>query len=95
VNAPHFIQNTPHTIPNFLLTLKIEGVETQSFFGTFKVFPVGAASGAQAKSPFASQDAAREGEQGSIAKRWSRRIKRIVEGKIRIPRRQAGLSGWR
>jgi hypothetical protein len=48
VDALHSIQNTPHTILNFLLTLEIEGVETQSFFGTFKVFPVGAASGAQA-----------------------------------------------
>jgi hypothetical protein len=48
VDAPHSVQNTPHTIAKFLLTLKIEGVKTQSFFGTFKVFPVGAASGAQA-----------------------------------------------
>jgi hypothetical protein len=48
VDVPHSIQNTPHTVAKFLLTLKIEGVQTQSFFGTFKVFPVGAASGAQA-----------------------------------------------
>jgi hypothetical protein len=48
VDALHLIQNTPHTIAKFLLTLKMEGVQTQSFFGTFKVFPVGAASGAQA-----------------------------------------------
>ena len=64
VDALHSFENAPHTIPNFLLTLKIEGVKTQSFFGTFKVFPVGVASGAQAKSPFASQDASGRASEG-------------------------------
>jgi len=57
-------------------------------------FPVGAASGAQAKSPFTSQD-----EEGGRARVYS---KALVEenGKKRrrqdrVPRRQAGLSGWR
>jgi len=64
VDALHSLENAPHTIPNFLLTLKIEGVKTQSFFDTFKVFPVGVASGAQAKSPFASQDASGRASEG-------------------------------
>jgi hypothetical protein len=51
VDALHSLENAPHTVLNFPLTLKIEGVKTQSFFDTFKVFPVGVASGAQAKSP--------------------------------------------
>jgi len=47
-----------------------------------EVYPVGAASGAQAKSPSALQNDLREGKRGSIAKRWSRRTRRYVEGKI-------------
>ena len=46
-----------------------------------EVFPVGAASGAQA-SHSDSREVNWEGEQGSIAKRWSRRTGAAVEGKI-------------
>jgi hypothetical protein len=64
VDALHSLENAPHTVLNFPLTLKIEGVKTQSFFDTFKVFPIGVASGAQAKSPSASQDAAGRASEG-------------------------------
>jgi hypothetical protein len=40
----------------FLLTLKMKGVKQTRSLTASEVFPVGAASGAQAKSLFASQD---------------------------------------
>jgi hypothetical protein len=64
VDALHSLENAPHTVLHFPLTLKIEGVKTQSFFDTFKVFPIGVASGAQAKSPSASQDALGRASEG-------------------------------
>ena len=42
--------------PPFLLTLKLEGVKETRSLTASEVFPVGAASGAQAKSLSASQD---------------------------------------
>ena len=80
VNELHSIDFAADKFAMFLLTLKIEGVKTQSFFDTFSVLPVGAASGTQAKSPDCESE--KEGEQGSIAKRWSRRTGTTVEGKI-------------
>ena len=47
-----------------------------------EVFPVGAASGAQAKSLRRPRGEFWEGKQGSIAKRWSRRTGASVEGRI-------------
>jgi len=83
VNQLHSIDFTQLKIVQFSLTLKIESVKTTSFFDTFQVFPVGAASGAQAKSPSnALRKATREGKQGSIAKRWSRRTGAQVKGRI-------------
>ena len=83
MNQLHSIDFTQLKIVQFSLTLKTESVKTTSFFDTFQVFPVGAASGAQAKSPSnALRKATREGKQGSIAKRWSRRTGAQVKGRI-------------
>jgi len=61
----------------YLILMGYLGVD----ISTRKVLPVGAASGAQAKSPSHCK-MAREGKQGSIAKRWSRRTGSPVKGRI-------------
>jgi hypothetical protein len=47
---------------DFRLTFFPEGVELNRSLTASKVFPVGAASGAQAQSPSASRDATKEGK---------------------------------
>jgi expansin (peptidoglycan-binding protein) len=81
VNQLHSVENTSDKTAIFSLTQKLKGVQQDRSLTVSKVFPVGAASGARAKSPAALQNA-REGKQGSIAKRWSRRTRNPVEGKI-------------
>jgi hypothetical protein len=48
VDAMHSIENKPHKLATFSLTLKLEGVQQDRSLTVSKVFPVGAASGAQA-----------------------------------------------
>jgi hypothetical protein len=50
VNALHSIENKSDKSAIFSLTKKIEGVQQDRSLTVSKVFPVGAASGAQAKS---------------------------------------------
>ncbi len=56
----------------FSLTLKIEGVKRHSFFDTFPSFAGWCGVRGSSKVTFESEDL-KEGERGSIAKRWSRR----------------------
>jgi hypothetical protein len=65
----------------FSLTPKMKGVKQTCSLTTSEVFPVGAASGAQAKS-HSHRKMTREGKQGSIATSWSRRTRRNVNGRI-------------
>ena len=53
VHGPHSIEFKEHTKSLFLLTQKIEGVKHNCSLTVSEVFPVGAASGGQAKSPSA------------------------------------------
>jgi hypothetical protein len=53
VNELHSIEIKAHTNLFFLLTQKIEGVKHNCSLTVSEVFPVGAASGGQAKSPSA------------------------------------------
>jgi hypothetical protein len=53
VNELHSIEIKEHTNLFFLLTQKIEGVQHNCSLTVSEVFPVGAASGGQAKSPSA------------------------------------------
>jgi hypothetical protein len=50
VDGLHSKENTRLKVCDFRLTVSIEGVKRHSFFDSFQVFPVGAASGAQARS---------------------------------------------
>jgi hypothetical protein len=81
VNELHSIENATTYKSRIFVDEKNRKSRTKSFFDSFSVFPVGAASGAQAKSLSCCANE-KEGEQGSIAKRWSRRIGRNVEGRI-------------
>src|SRR5438876_8967106 len=54
VNELHSIEIKEHTNSFFLLTQKIEGVKHNCSLTVSEVFPVGAASGGQAKSPSAT-----------------------------------------
>jgi len=51
VNELHSIENTQLTNSFFRLTKKIQGVKHNCSLTVSEVFPVGAASGGQAKSP--------------------------------------------
>ena len=53
VNDLHSIEIKAHTNSFFLLTQKIEGVKHNCSLTVSEVFPVGAASGGQARSPSA------------------------------------------
>ena len=53
VNSLHSIESKVHTKSLFLLTQKIEGVKHNCSLTVSEVFPVGAASGGQARSPSA------------------------------------------
>ena len=94
VDAPHSIENKSDTSAIFLLTLKLEGVQQDRSLTVSKVFPVGAASGAQAESPSTLQNG-----EGRPVRVYS---KALVEKNVkpsrrqdRVPRRWVGLSGWR
>ncbi len=50
MNGLHSIENTSTYRAQFFVDEKIRKCRTESFFDSFSVFPVGAASGAQAKS---------------------------------------------
>jgi hypothetical protein len=56
VNHLHLTEKPEVTDANFSLTPEIEGVKHTRSLTTSEVFPVGAASGAQAKSPSALQN---------------------------------------
>jgi hypothetical protein len=64
VNGLHSIARQADTVAQFLLTLKTEGVKQTRSLTASEVFPVGAASGAQAKSPSASRDDGRKVSKG-------------------------------
>jgi len=81
VNPLHSIENKSHKTLIFSLTQNLKGVQQDRSLTASEVFPVGAASGAQAKS-LSHCKMTKEGEQGSIAKRWSRRTRSPVEGRI-------------
>jgi len=94
VDAPHPIENKSDRSAIFLLTLHSEGVQQDRSLTVSKVFPVGAASGAQAESPSTLQNG-----EGRPVRVYS---KALVEknGKPsrrqdRVPRRWVGFSGWR
>jgi hypothetical protein len=59
VDALHSIENKSDKGPHFSLTQQLEGVQQDRSLTVSKVFPVGAASGAQAVSLFALQNAER------------------------------------
>jgi hypothetical protein len=81
VDGLHSIENESDRSAYFLLTANLKGVQQDRSSTVSKVYPVGAASGAQAESP-CHCEMTREGKQGSIAKRWSRRTRSPVEGRI-------------
>jgi hypothetical protein len=81
VNQLHSPENKSHKTAIFSLTQDLKGVQQDRSLTASEVFPVGAASGAQAKSPSHCK-MTKEGKQGSIAKRWSRRTRSPVEGRI-------------
>jgi hypothetical protein len=56
VDSLHSIDFPEDKTASFLLTLKMKGVKQPRSLTASEVFPVGAASGAQAKSLSASQD---------------------------------------
>jgi hypothetical protein len=56
VEGLHSIDFSADRTAHFLLTVKMRGVKQTRSLTASKVFPVGAASGAQAESLFASQD---------------------------------------
>src|SRR5215831_14645410 len=70
VNRLHSIAEKANTVAHFSLTARTEGVQKDRSLTASEVFPVGTASGAQAKSAFRA------------ARCWSRRTGRFVEGKI-------------
>ena len=72
VTSAHSLVFKGDRIAAFSLTKKIEGVKQTRSLTRSEVYPVGAASGAQAKS-LSHRKMTKEGKQGSIAKRWSRR----------------------
>src|ERR1700685_4012777 len=76
VNGLHSIENTSTYKARFFVDEKNRKCRTESFFDGFQVFPVGAASGAQAKIARESpQGMEREQvEQGSNASYWPRRM---------------------
>jgi hypothetical protein len=81
VDGVHSTENRTVINVCFLLTIKIEGVQTESFFDNFLSFSGWCGvPGLERSHPFMKMD--REGEQGSIAKRWSRRTRSQVEGRI-------------
>jgi len=102
VNELHSIESKAFRFSFFLLTQKIEGVKHNCSLTVSEVFPVGAASGGQTRSPSADCQSAnarevgqpanhayrapagwrKEGQWGSIAKRWSRRTGNPVKGRI-------------
>jgi hypothetical protein len=85
VERLHSTAPQAHRRDGFLLTLKIEGVKRDRSLTRSKVFPVGAASGTQARSPSIARW--KEGQQGSIVKRWSRRTGTQCQRQDRVPRR--------
>jgi hypothetical protein len=64
VNGLHSIENTSTYKARFFIDEKIRKRRTESFFDSFSVFPVGAASGAQAKSASASRDDGSKASEG-------------------------------
>ena len=64
VNGLHSIDLKGHTNVFFRLTRKIEGVKHNCSLTVSEVFPVGAASGGQARSPTADCQSANAGEVG-------------------------------
>ena len=81
VDGLHSIENKSDKVALFSLTQNLKGVQQDRSLTVSLVFPVGAASGAQAQS-LSHCKMRREGKQGSIAKRWSRRTRIPVEGRI-------------
>jgi len=66
----------------FLLTIEMKGVKTTSFFDSFSSFPGWCSVRGSSQVTLRIARWRREGWQGSIAKRWSRRTRRYVGGKI-------------
>jgi len=64
VNGLHSIENTSTYKARFFVDEKNRKRRTRSFFDSFSVFPVGAASGAQAKSASASRDGGSRASKG-------------------------------
>ena len=63
------------------MTVILKSVKKHSFFDTFPSFSDWCSVRGSSKITFTSQEE-EEGQQGSIAKRWSRRTGASVEGKI-------------
>ena len=94
VDALHSIENKSDRSAIFSLTLNLESVQQDRSLTVSKVFPVGAASGAQAESPSTLKN-----EEGRPVRVYS---KALVEKNVkpsrrqdRVPRRWVGFSGWR
>ena len=94
VDAVHSTENKRDKTAYFSLTLKIEGVQQDRSLTTSRVFPVGAASGAQAKSPSHCANA-----EGGLVRVYSKALveenEKPSRRQDRVPRRWVGLSGWR
>jgi hypothetical protein len=56
VNHLHSLEKSEDTVPHFSLTPEMKRVKRHRSLTASEVFPVGAASGAQAKSPSALQN---------------------------------------
>ncbi len=82
VKTVHLARFKRHKQANFLLTPELVAVKQTRSLARSKVFPVGAESGAQARSHAASQDAMQRGSARVKAKRWLRRTRTQVKGRI-------------
>ena len=82
VEGPHFVVCKRDKSKNFLLTIKLRGVKRTSFFDTFQSLPGWCSVRDSSEVTLCIARCIREGQQGSIAKRWSRRTGTSVRGKI-------------
>jgi len=81
VDELHSIDCKADKAARFYLTPKIDGVKTNSFFDTFWSFPGWCSVRGSSEITLSNREVRREGQQGSIAKCWSRRTGKLLKAR--------------